>query len=558
MCWIRSILIGVLCFVSLTELCPGADRAAARKAYQTAAEYHTWLESQPERSRSLKQYRHSIYLYRRVIDHDPTYGAADDSIFAIATLYDEIWQLFDRSGDRSRAVYYYRFLAREYPATRHRQAALNRASELESVEQVGASVIAASGQSGERQATEVATLSEVRYWSNEDYTRVVLQLDQEVEFEKNILRGPDRVYFDLHSTRMAPSLDDQTYEVNGLFIKRIRVAENRPSVTRVVLDFDQIRNHTVFALYDPFRIVVDTRGHSRQKTDEPSSEERLADRETPDERAASRPAAGEEATEEGAQVVSASPTVQGNWTLTRTLGLKVGRVVIDPGHGGKDSGTVGPSGLLEKDVVLSVALRLRDLLREQLGVDVILTRSDDRFIPLEERTALANQKGADLFISIHANASPNRRASGVETYVLDFATTDAEREIASRENATAQRNVRELEDLLKQIALGDYNQESRELAQIVQRELVAGLSAYDHVQKDRGVKQAPFIVLLGSNMPSILTEIGFISNPNDEEFYGTEDAQEAVAQSLLLGVEAYFRSLGLLPGSRQAAVAASR
>ena len=176
--------------------------------------------------------------------------------------------------------------------------------------------------------------------------------------------------------------------------------------------------------------------------------------------------------------ISPSPTHRGDWTLTRTLGLKVGRVVIDPGHGGKDTGTIGPSGLREKDLVLDIAHRLKDRLEERLGMDVILTREDDRFVPLEERTAIANSNSADLFISIHANASRNRRVSGVETYVLDVARSADERDIASRENAGSQRNIRELENLLKQIAAGDYNQESRDLAHVVQKSLIRDLSMY--------------------------------------------------------------------------------
>jgi N-acetylmuramoyl-L-alanine amidase len=228
-------------------------------------------------------------------------------------------------------------------------------------------------------------------------------------------------------------------------------------------------------------------------------------------------------------------------------------VVIDPGHGGRDTGTIGPSGLKEKDLVLDIAHRLRAKLEERLGTDVILTRDDDRFIPLEERTAIANQNSADLFISIHANASRHRRVSGVETYVLDFARSDAEREIASRENASSQRNIRELENLIKKIAAEDYNQESRDLAHVIQESLVRDLSPQMSNPHDRGVKQAPFIVLIGSNMPSILTEVGFISNPSDEHYFTQVEARDQVAEALYRGVESYFRSLGGVPVRQDAA-----
>jgi N-acetylmuramoyl-L-alanine amidase len=500
-----------------------------------------------------------------VVDKDPTYGACDDALFSMAQLYDEMGRRFDRAYYSRRAAYYYDFVAREYPTTRHRAAAIERSAALRnaaSTEHPPATPPAPEVVQAKAVPDEhLAQLTEVRYWSNEDYTRVVLQLDREVKFEKEVLHGPDRIYFDLEETRADPSLIDQEYDVNGLFIRRIRVGENRPDVIRVVLDFDHVNQHTVFALYDPFRIVIDTRGVQKPPAGAaPSPDAAVARNDNP----ATKPEVAETKEEiqpvgpDESQAVAASPTIQGNWTLTRTLGLKVGRVVIDPGHGGKDTGTIGPSGLREKDLVLAVALKLRDLLSERLGVEVILTRQDDRFVPLEERTAIANQKGADLFISIHANASRNRKASGVETYVLDFATDEGEIEVASRENATAQRNIRELEDLLRKIALGDYSQESRDLAHTLQVKLVTAMMQNGHQQRDRGIKQAPFIVLIGSNMPSILTEIGFISNPKDEKFYKTNEARQQVAEALYSGVEAYFQSLGVAPATQQAAAASER
>lgn len=563
-----ALLIGLLLVI------PGGegwarDRAAAREAFSKATTYFRWLQDRPEAQRTVGQYQQSIFLFRKVIDADPTYGAADDSVYHIAVLFDQMAGQFRSDAYRRRAIYYYEFVAREYPTTRHRQLSLRRASELQQAaatrpepparnsrppaaaeREAPAARSSAQTQVPVHPARDSATLSEVRYWSNEDYTRVVLQLDREVQFHKEVLYGPDRIYFDLDETRVDPRLANQVYEVNGLFIKQIRIAENRPSVARVVLDFEEISQHTVFALYDPFRIVIDTRGEARTAAAAPEAAAGDAD---PSQQAATPPTPEVAPGPDPDEVIAASPTIQGSWTLTRTLGLKVGRVVIDPGHGGKDTGTIGPGGLREKDLVLAVSLKLRDLLEQRLGVEVILTRSDDRFIPLEERTAIANQKGADLFISIHANASRNRRAFGIETYVLDFATSEAEIEVASRENATSQRNIRELEDLLRKIAKVDYNRESRDLAGTVQKELVAGLSTDTREQRDRGVKQAPFIVLIGSNMPSILTEIGFISNPADEKLLKTAAGRERVAEALYRGIEAYFRSLGVTPGLQQAA-----
>jgi N-acetylmuramoyl-L-alanine amidase len=240
----------------------------------------------------------------------------------------------------------------------------------------------------------------------------------------------------------------------------------------------------------------------------------------------------------------AVPTTHGDRTLTRMLGLKVGRIVIDPGHGGYDTGCVGPNGLMEKDLVLALARSLKETIEEKIGAEVFLTRDDDRFVSLEERTAIANQHKADLFISIHANSSRSRSASGVETYYLDFAKTAAEREIAARENAMTDNNVRDLEDLVKKIAQADKSVESRELATIVQNQLYSGMRKALPRIKNRGVRSAPFIVLIGANMPSVLTEVAFISNPKDERLLKKDSTRQSLVKALFAGIDGYMKTLG--------------
>ena len=240
---------------------------------------------------------------------------------------------------------------------------------------------------------------------------------------------------------------------------------------------------------------------------------------------------------------SATPTSRGDMTLTRVLGLKVGRIVIDPGHGGHDTGTVGRNGLMEKDLVLDVALNLKRSLEERLDAQVLMTRSDDRFISLEERTAIANRHRSDLFISIHANASTSRSTSGVETYYLNFARTTADREIAARENATTLLNIGELQDLVRKIAMADKSTESRELAALLQRSLFSGSRGIFPKARNRGVRSAPFIVLIGAEMPAVLVEVAFISNPRDEKLLKKENSQQVLAKALLTGIEGYMKSL---------------
>jgi len=239
----------------------------------------------------------------------------------------------------------------------------------------------------------------------------------------------------------------------------------------------------------------------------------------------------------------ARPTAGGDRSLIRALGLKIGRIVIDPGHGGHDTGTIGPDGLQEKDLVLEVGRRLGKLLETRLGAEVVYTRKDDTFIPLETRTAIANQRRADLFISIHANSSQDSAARGVETYYLNFTSSPEALEVAARENAVSEKSIYELQDLVKKIALKEKIEESREFAGDVQQSLHSGLAAKSPAIRNRGVKKAPFIVLIGANMPSILAEISFVSNPTDEHRLETSEYRQRIAESLYRGIANYANGL---------------
>ena len=239
----------------------------------------------------------------------------------------------------------------------------------------------------------------------------------------------------------------------------------------------------------------------------------------------------------------ARPTASGDRSLTRALGLKIGKIVIDAGHGGHDTGTIGPNGLLEKDLVLDVARRLGRLLEARLGAEVVYTRRDDTFVPLETRTAIANREQADLFISVHANSSRDPDARGVETYYLNFTSSPEALEVAARENAVSEKSIHELQDLVKKIALKEKIDESREFASNVQDSLYGGLALRNAGVRNRGVKKAPFIVLIGANMPSILAEISFVSNPTDERKLEGSEQRQRIAESLYHGVAKYAGGL---------------
>jgi N-acetylmuramoyl-L-alanine amidase len=240
---------------------------------------------------------------------------------------------------------------------------------------------------------------------------------------------------------------------------------------------------------------------------------------------------------------AAKRTSTGDSSLTRALGLKVGRIVIDAGHGGHDQGTEGPKGLLEKDLVLDVALRLGKLIEDRMGAEVIYTRADDTFVPLEQRTALANEKKADLFLSIHANSSPYPRIAGIETFYLNFTDSKEALDVASRENASSQKSIFELQDIIQKITLHDKAEESKEFASRVQAALYAFSARNLPGEKNRGVKKAPFVVLIGASMPSVLAEIGFLSNPREEALLKKPDYRQKLAEALYRGVTRYSDGL---------------
>lgn len=259
---------------------------------------------------------------------------------------------------------------------------------------------------------------------------------------------------------------------------------------------------------------------------------------------ASVPAASTQAPSKShAQPLPARTSAAGDRSLTRALGLKLGRIVIDAGHGGNDAGTRGPSGLLEKDVVLDVALKLGSMLQDRMGADIVYTRSDDTYIPLEERTRIANDRKADLFLSVHANSSPYRAVGGVETYYLNFTTSKTALDLAAKENAGAQSSIFDLKDVLAKIAMKDKIDESREFASTVQSSLFALANKNNAADKNRGIKQAPFVVLIGASMPSILAEIGFLTNATDEALLKKPEHREKIAEALYKGVAAYADSL---------------
>ena len=523
---------------------------------------------------------------------------------------------------------------------------------------VASAVAKGEGHSGKR-----ALVTGIRHWSTATYTRVAIDLGDNVTYEAARVPNPDRIYFDLHGTKLAQELVGKSFTVtDDGFLKKMRAAQYSDDVTRVVLDVNDVTEYSAFLLPNPYRLIIDIHGGKEQgtgpkeqgtgsadvaaglsdapaprvattvkattarpvpnsvATKTPSATIEVADLSDMPGRveATSRPTskpisavvsgnviqsggqrsaasdpqqaaeANAAAPTSGAPLAASSvatsvdtskktrrtktkadstevadatparaavPTADGETSLVRALGLKIGRIVIDAGHGGHDSGTLGVDGIEEKDVVLDVALRLGKLLHDRLGAEVIYTRSDDTFIPLETRTAIANKAQADLFLSIHANSSSDESARGVETYYLNFTSDPTALDVAARENAVSDQSIHQLSDLVKKIALKDKIAESREFAADVEGSLYTGLAKGNVGLKDRGVKKAPFVVLIGANMPSILAEISFVTNPKDAEQLAQPEYRQRVAESLYKGVARYEGGLsGTKPPTERAAV----
>jgi N-acetylmuramoyl-L-alanine amidase len=377
------------------------------------------------------------------------------------------------------------------------------------------------------QVAEPSQVMELKYWSNPDYTRIAVTLDHETTFNPHILKPsrdaalPERIYIDVANSRMAPGVKD--IPIGDGLLKMARIGQYQPDVVRLVLDVQNIRDYKIFPLSNPYRIIIDVRGERREEM----SSLPAATISTPTDARESAPADWGKAPPPRSQHPS-----------------PVRRIVVDPGHGGKDPGAVGANGTQEKEVVLSLGLRLAERLRRELGVEVVMTRSTDVFIPLEERTAIANKLNADLFISVHANASLNRSAMGLETYYLNLAKTEKAAQLAARENGTTLEKVSLLQAILFDLMANYKINDSAHLAEEVQKATHRALSdAYAGV-KNLGVKQGPFYVLVGATMPSILVEAAFISNAVEEEHLQDPQFLDTVAEGILKGVRAYVASLG--------------
>ena len=528
-------LTSVTAFRRIYKAAP--DHEVAPKCLFMLGKIFQTMFAQSGKPRDLDQ---AVSAYDELTSRYPRSSLADDAFFILGRIY-----LIDKKEPDKAALAYTKIIA-IYPEGDMAGAAKEQ---LLQIKHVAAAPEVPAAQEADREKcitpqatnesqskdlpsekTGLTTVLPIHHWSNNRYTRVVVETTGPVTFKHQTLTGneasPRRIYIDLENCRLSPETVRNIPIGDGL-LRQIRNAQFDPKTVRVVLDTQSnISNYKVFTLSDPFRVVIDvmSSGGAPDKGGKSLGKEKLARKE-----------------KKGVLAANKEETP----TLARQLGLGIKRIVIDPGHGGKDPGTCSPSGLKEKDIVLDVALKVAKILREKLGCEVILTRDRDVFVPLEERTAIANAKEADLFLSIHVNAAPNHDAHGIETYVLDLASNKDAMRLAAMENATSAKQISDLQSILLDLMQNSKINESLKLAGLVQEKMVNGLNQKFSDVSNLGVKKAPFVVLIGAQMPSILTEIAFLSNPEEEKRLKNEAYLTDVATQISGGVAQYVESMSL-------------
>lgn len=468
------------------------------------------------RFNSYEDYDKAIRYSRIFVENYPNSKLTDDAQIRIA-------RIIENRGRKSDAYLEYEKIIEKIPKDDMYNIAKNKIEEL-SPFKPSKDAINKTSRAG------LSRITKIRHWSTDNYTRVVIHLDNELPYTSNLLNAdpkygkPPRLYVDIDGA----DIDNTLYvePITKGLLEEIRFGRNQPETSRVVLYIRSFDDYRVFALTNPYRIVMDIEGEGAD----------------PDTLFAKDPDRRKTTPEYDPGNSLPSENVE---SLRQALGLKIKTVVIDPGHGGHDPGAIGPSGLREKDVNLRIALKLRDkLLKEgkKFGVEnVYLTRSTDRFIPLEERTAIAKKKGADLFISIHCNAAKDGRAHGIETYILSFTNDESSLAVAARENATTTQGMSNLKNIVQKYLLSSKIEESKKFADYVQGSVVSSISGKYSNVKNKGVKKAPFIVLIGADIPSILFETSFITNPTEEKRLKSSSYIEHITNGIITGIEKYAK-----------------
>ncbi len=552
-----STLIAICLLVILSSINPSSAEDRGEKLYTETFQLYKSLASDSKKVNNREIWETIARAFYSIYINYPESSKAPNSLFLSGKMYEEMGERFDNQADLNTAVEYCRLFVRRYPDSNLADDAQLRVARIIEKESKPDAYIeyekvvtdfpngdmktiaknkvqdlspfkpskkSAASKSSSQAGGNLVNVSQIRHWSTDTFTRVVIHVDKEMPFKSILLKEdpangkPPRLFVDIYGTKIDKNL--YVEPVTKGLLEEIKFGRNTSDKVRVVLYIKSFDDYKVFALQDPFRIVMDIQGTGAKPGDyyakKKDSEDYQFESRLPDDNVSS---------------------------LSEALGLKIRTVVIDAGHGGHDPGAIGPSGLKEKDVTLKVAKALKEKLDKEgrkFGItNVYLTRSDDRFIPLEERTGIAKKHGADLFISIHCNAARNKQAYGTETYILSLTKDQGSLAVAARENATTGISRSEMANVLKQYLLSAKIEESERFAGYVQNSVVKNLSANYQPVRNKGVKKAPFVVLIGADIPSILVETAFITNPRDEKRLKDKDYIEELADGIFAGVKRF-------------------
>jgi N-acetylmuramoyl-L-alanine amidase len=496
----RSASIALVAFLGCALVPRASAQSAAATQYESALVLEHRISASP--AAAVDDFRFAVSRYWRLVQRYPSSAYADNALWQAGNLSMEAFRRFSGEPDKQRAAQLFHWLRDQYP---HSSLAARAAGQLEQLSPL-------------RVAAET-TIRAVQREVLREVVRVTVEMDREVPFYQERLANPARLFLDLKGTKTVASLQDAALRYDSDVVREIRFGRHANSTTRIVVDVEDVGRYSVFTLYNPYRIVIDF--------------ERGAE---PPVRSAPPPAPSI------GKPVAPAANSGGEFSVARQLGLGVSRIVIDPGHGGHDPGATA-FAVSEAELVLDIALRVEKLLQRQPGFEVVLTRRTDDYLGLDERTDIANREGADLFLSIHANASANAAARGVETYFLNFALNRQAEAVAARENAASGKTMNNLSGIIKAITLNSKLNESRDFAASIQRSLVSGLKPSNTGMKDLGVKQAPFVVLIGAAMPSVLAEISFVTNRQEARLLKSQAYRDRIAASLLAGIQKYQQAL---------------
>jgi len=569
------------------------DTLAKETAVRTA------LKDDPEPT-VLKAVRTVIDQYEAVVRHYPASGYSDDALWRAGVLAVDAQKLFGDAREKATASRVLRLLAREYPKSKYakqvttvlaQSAAIpDKATPPDTITTVvpdakpvakvpppptvAETRPAATKTTGVLPGRPMTTVSirDIRRAVLPDVVRIVIEMDGEPAFHEERIADPMRIFVDLTPTALPPALVDKTLRFDGDsdVVRQIRTGRHPDNATRIVLEAAGVSSYSVYPLYSPYRLVIDciretpAAATSKTNTALPVKPPPAAVAVTPSATvtppmpvtpppvvAVVRPSPPPVAAIATAPLPpatappppeAAAKNMDGSFSMARQLGLGISRIVIDPGHGGHDPGAKA-NGTSEAEIVLDVALRLEKLLKKVPGIEVVLTRREDEFVALQERTAIANRENADLFLSIHVNASTNHSARGLETYYLNFASNLSASAVAARENAASGQAMGSLPDFVKAIALNNKLDESRDFATFVQRGMMDKAKDSSKGTKDLGVKQAPFVVLIGAAMPSVLAEIAFVTNTQEAKLLKGTAYRQKIAEGLLNAIRKYQTSL---------------